>query len=72
MKLNLRITISQIPECILSYVMQAGNLGGLFSLEVRCLTMILKKMLGKDVKAALKFQCVKSKVGSLHFPVICF
>ena len=51
--------------------MKAGSPGGLFWMEGRCLTMILKKTHGKDVKAALRFQCVKSKVGSLHFPVIC-
>ena len=40
--------------------MQVGSLGGLFWMEGRCLTIILKKTLGKDVKAALRFQCVKS------------
>lgn len=49
---------------------QVGNLVGLCLMEERCLTMTLKKMPGKDARAALKFQFVKSKVGIV--PLVLF
>lgn len=45
---------------------QVGNLVGLCLMEERCLIMTLKKMPGKDARAALKFQFVKSKVSIVH------
>lgn len=54
---------------------QVGNLVGLCLMEERCLTMTLRKMPGKDARAALKFQFVKFKVSIVHLlllPVLQF
>lgn len=51
------------------FCLQAGSLDGLCLREGPCPTTILKKMLGKDARAALKYQSVRYKVGRYRLPL---